>query len=119
MSSVLFAVGFGALTWAFCGSLIGIGRKFMSMDNTLIFHAIGAPFGAAFFAWLYFTWFGDFSAIQTALIFVGTSLALDVFVVALLIEKSFEMFRSALGVWIPQASIFITTYLVGLLTASG
>ena len=118
MYSVLTAVAFGVATWAFCGSLIAIGRKFMSMENTLVFHAVGAPIGAAFFAWLYFSWVGDFSPLQAALIFVGTSLTLDVFVVAMLIEKSFEMFRSALGVWIPQASIFAATYLTGSILVS-
>lgn len=118
VAALFIAIAFGVAVWGFCGSLIAIGRKFMTMDNTLIFHAIGAPIGAAFFSWLYFSWFGDFSALQTALIFVATSLSLDVFVVALLIEKSFEMFRSALGVWIPQASIFAATYLMGLFAGS-
>lgn len=118
MAASLIAILFGAATWAYCGSLVGIGRQFMSLERTLVVHAIGAPIGAAVFAWLYFTWFGDFSPLQTALIFVATSLALDVFVVAMLIEKSFEMFRSAIGVWIPQALIFAATYLTGIALAA-
>lgn len=113
MATILIAVAFGAVTWAFCGSLVGVGRRFMSMDMTLIVHAVGAPIGAAVFAWLYFKWFGDLSPVQTAAVFVVTSLALDVFVVAMLIEKSFEMFKSVLGVWIPQALIFTAAFLTG------
>ena len=40
------------------------------------------------------------------------------FVVALLINRSFEMFASLLGTWIPFALIFLSTYLTGLLTTN-
>jgi len=40
---------------------------------------------------------------------------MDVFLVALLIERSFEMFTSLLGTWIPWALIFTSTYLTGWL----
>lgn len=109
------AVGFGGLVWAFCGALVGIGRQFMSMDATLIVHAAGAPIGAAVLAWIYFRSFACTSPIVTAVIFVGTALILDVLVVAMLIEKSFEMFTSVIGVWVPQALIFAATYLTGRL----
>ena len=110
---------FAFAVWAFCGALVGVGRQFLSMDATLIVHAIGAPVGAAFFSWTYFRNFGFTNPLETAAIFVAASLALDFFVVALLIEKSFDMFRSVLGVWIPQALIFTATYLTGLLKGSG
>lgn len=99
--------------WAFCGALIGIGRQFMDMDTTLVVHAIGAPVGAAFFSWFYFYRYGFTTPLVTAILFVATSLALDYFVVALLIEKSFEMFGSVLGVWIPQLLIFAATFCTG------
>jgi hypothetical protein len=38
---------------------------------------------------------------------------MDFFIVAMLINKSFEMFTSLLGTWIPFALIFISTYLTG------
>jgi hypothetical protein len=110
-------LAFGIAIWAFCGALVGIGRQFMSMDATLIVHAIGAPVGAAILSWLYFRNFGYTSPLVTATIFVAMALALDIFVVALLIEKSFEMFRSAIGVWLPQALIFAATYFVGTLVS--
>ncbi len=108
-------VAFAIAVWAFCGSLVAVGRQFMSMDTTLIVHAIGAPIGAAIFAWLYFRSFGFASPLVTAAIFVAVALALDFFVVALLIENSFDMFGSILGVWIPQVLIFSATYLTGRL----
>ena len=112
---ILVVLAFGFVVWAFCGALVGVGRQFMSMDATLIVHAIGAPIGAAAASWLYFRWFGYTSPLMTAVIFVTTSLTLDVFVVALLIEKSFDMFTSVIGVWIPQILIFAATYLTGAL----
>ena len=113
----LIAIGFGIAVWAFCAALIGIGRQFMNMDAALIVHAVGAPFGAAVVSWAYFRNFAYTTPLVTVAIFVGTALTLDVFVVALLIEKSFDMFRSLIGVWIPQALIFAATYLTGALAA--
>jgi hypothetical protein len=40
-------------------------------------------------------------------------IAMDFFVVAMLINRSFEMFASLLGTWIPFALIFASTYLTG------
>ncbi len=39
---------------------------------------------------------------------------MDFFVVALLINRSLEMFASPLGTWIPFALIFVSTWLTGL-----
>ena len=105
-------LGFGVAVWAFCGALVGVGRQFMSMDMTLIVHAVGAPVGAIA-SWFYFRNFYFTRPLATAAIFVGLSLVLDVLIVALLIEKSFDMFSSFLGVWLPQALIFAATYSTG------
>ena len=63
--------------------------------------------------WLYFRFFGYTSALQTALIFTGLAIFLDATVIALLVEKSYAMFGSILGTWIPFGLIFLATYLVG------
>jgi len=106
---------FALAVWAFCGALIGVGRQFMSLEATLILHAVGAPVGAAAVAWLYFRRGAVTGPLATAAIFVATALALDLVVVALLIERSFAMFASLLGLWIPQALIFAATYVTGRL----
>jgi hypothetical protein len=113
MRKGIIVIGFACAVWAFCGAVVGLGRQFMSMDATLIVHAIGAPVGAAILAWVYFRNFAYTSPLATAAIFVGTALMLDVFVVALLIEKSFDMFQSLLGVWLPQVLIFSASWIVG------
>jgi hypothetical protein len=43
---------------------------------------------------------------------------MDVFVVALLIQRKFTMFRSVLGTWLPFALIFASTYIVGRLSGA-
>ncbi len=100
--------------WALCGSIIGIGRSITSMENTLIAHAIGGPIIFAVISLIYFKRFDYTTPIQTATIFVLFIVFMDVFVVALLVEKSFEMFTSIIGTWIPWALIFASTYLTGV-----
>lgn len=114
-TKVLVLGGISILLWAYCGGLIAVGQLVMSMDATLVFHAIGAPIGAAVAAWAYHRFFGHFSPFATALAFLGTAVFLDVFVVAMLVEKSFEMFASLIGTWIPLTLIFLFAFAVGRL----
>ncbi len=100
--------------WALCAATMGIGMATMTMESTLIVHAIGAPIFFAIVSLIYFRKFNYTTPLQTAMIFVGFVIAVDFFVVALLINKSLEMFASLLGTWIPFALIFTSTYLTGL-----
>lgn len=100
--------------WALCGAIIGIGFGVTSVENTLIIHAIGVPIIFAAISWVYFKWFHYTTPWQTALIFLGFAFLMDFFVVAMLVQKSFEMFTSILGTWIPFALIFSSTYVVGV-----
>jgi hypothetical protein len=109
----LVLLAFGLLGWGICGAIIGIGRSVTSMQNTLIFHAVAVPIVFGGLAWLYFRFFGYTSALQTALVFTGLAILLDASVIAGLVEKSYAMFGSILGTWIPFGLIFLATYLVG------
>lgn len=100
--------------WALCGAIMWIGMAITSIENTLIIHAIGAPIIFAIISLIYFKKFNYTTPPQTAITFVSFVIFMDFFVVALLIEKSFEMFTNILGTWIPFALIFISTYLTGL-----
>ena len=84
------------------------------MQNTLIIHAIGVPIIFAVITWIYFGRFGYTAPLHTAIFFLCFAILMDFFVIALLVEKSFEMFASVLGTWIPFGLIFLSTYLVGL-----
>jgi hypothetical protein len=101
--------------WALCGATMGIGMATMTLENALIVHAIGAPIFFTIISLIYFQKFNYTTALQTAMIFVGFVIAVDFFVVALLINRSLEMFANLLGTWIPFALIFASTYLTGLI----
>ena len=101
--------------WALCAATMGIGMAVTSLGNTLIAHAIGAPIFFAIVSLVYFNKFNFTTPLQTATIFIAFVIAMDVFLVAMLINRSFEMFTSLLGTWIPFALIFTSTYLTGLL----
>jgi hypothetical protein len=103
--------------WALCTATMVIGMATMSIENALIAHAIGAPIFFAAVSLIYFRRFNYTTPLQTALIFVGFVIVVDFFLVALVINRSMEMFASLLGTWIPFALIFTSTYLTGLVTA--
>jgi hypothetical protein len=106
---------FALIGWGLCGAIISIGRSVTTMEITLIVHAIGVPviFGAL--SLVYFRFFHYTSPLQTAAIFVSIAVLMDFFVVATFIEKSYAMFASILGTWIPFGLIFASTYLAGRL----
>jgi hypothetical protein len=104
----------GAVGWALCGAIVFIGRSLTDMQTTLIVHAIGAPIIFMLLSMLYFSKFKYTSPLQTAVAFLAIVILLDFFIVALIIERSMDMFLSLLGTWIPWALIFLSTYLTGL-----
>ncbi len=97
----------------YAGLRWGIGMGITSTANALIIHAVMAPIIAAIISLIYFKKFNYTKPIQTAVIFVSFVILVDFFVVALLINKSLEMFESILGTWIPFVLIFVSTYLTG------
>jgi hypothetical protein len=99
--------------WALCGAIIAVGRSITSMENTLIIHAIGVPIIFFAVSYTYFKKFYYTGPFWTALSFLLFAVIMDFFVVSLLIEKSFAMFQSKLGTWIPFILIFTVTYLTG------
>lgn len=100
--------------WALCGATMEIGMAVTSVKNAITIHVIAAPIIFLIISLIYFKKFNYTAPLQTAIAFVGFVIFMDFFVVALLIEKSFEMFASLLGTWIPFALMFISTYLTGL-----
>jgi len=102
------------IVWALCGATIGIGRSVTSMELTLIIHAIGAPVFAALVSLVYYKKFNYTTPLQTAFIFLIFVIAMDAGLVAPVFEKSYDMFKSILGTWIPFALIFISTFNIGL-----
>jgi hypothetical protein len=95
------------------GSTIAVGRQLLSLQNTLIVHAIVAPVVFALLARHFFHRFPDASPFRTSLGLVGTVVGLDALIVAPLLEHSYAMFTSPLGTWIPFASMWLASFFVG------
>ncbi len=110
---ILFAHGF--VLWMLCGALMYLGRAVTTVDATLAIHLVAAPVFAASLTWLYFTRFNQSitTPLQTALAITGFVFFGDLLIVAPFFEKSFVMFESAIGTWIPFLLIFTAIYLTG------
>ena len=99
---------------AMCWATMIIGPAVTTMENALIIHLIGAPIFAFIVSFVYFKKFNYTTPLQTATVFISVIILLDFFVVALLIEKSLEMFASPIGTWIPFSLIFLSTLFTGI-----
>ncbi len=107
-------VAFAIVGWLVCAGAIGIGFSVMAERGALILHAVVAPIAFAGLSWLYFARFAYTRPLTTALLFLAVVVALDVFVVALLIEESFSTFASALGTRTPLLFMFASTWATGV-----
>lgn len=103
--------------WVLCAATMGIGMNTISMDSTLIIHAIGAPIFFAIVSLIYFSKFNYTTPLLTAVYFISFVVLVDVFVVALMINQSLEMFTSLIGTWIPFSLIFISTFFTGIIVS--
>jgi len=64
-------------------------------------------------ALVYFRRFAFTTPLQTAAIFLAVVAGLDLFLVAPFFERSYVMFASFLGTWLPFALIFAAVYVTG------
>ncbi len=103
--------------WALCTATMVAGMAVLPLQSALVAHAVAAPVIFAALSLVYFTKFASTTPIQTAVTFVSFVVLMDFFVVALLVQRSLEMFASPLGTWIPFGLIFASTYLTGLAIA--
>lgn len=117
MTKAIVLVAHALLGWAACGATIALGRQAFEMRTTLVIHAVVAPAVFGLLSWRYFRRHPGSSPLGTAIAMLGVVVGLDAFLVAPLFERSYAMFSSVLGTWIPFASIATTTYLVGRATS--
>jgi hypothetical protein len=112
-TQIIIILVFAVMGWGACGATMGIGMALTTLKTTLIIHAISAPLYFGLFSLIYFRRFGYTTPLDTAAIFVGFVIAVDFFLVALVINKSLDMFRSFLGTWLPFLLIFAATWVTG------
>ena len=103
-----------ALTgWALCGAVMGIGMKMLSLQNALLLHLFAAPLIFALVSLSYHRKAPSSRPVLVAAGFTAVVMAMDFFLVAWIIQKSFAMFGSFMGTWMPFAMIFISTWTTG------
>jgi len=114
---IIIILIFALIGWAACGATMGIGMAVTTIDTTLIIHAVGAPVYFIILSLIYFRRFHFTRPLHTAVIFLAFVIVVDFFLVALVINKSLDMFRSFLGTWLPFILIFSATWLTGKVAA--
>jgi hypothetical protein len=80
-------------------------------------HAVAAPLIFVAVSIRYFAARGARQPLQTAFAFAAIVLMLDAGVVAAAVLRSFAMFESVAGTWLPLILIFVTTWAVGEIMA--
>lgn len=105
---------FGVIGWAACGMVFYVSEMMFKTYLAILIHFILAPAIFALLSYLYFKYFNLTNPLKTAVIVTSIVIGLDFFIVALLIEKNFQMFTSVMGTWMPFIFIFITIFTTGL-----
>ena len=100
--------------WLACGLTIAFGRPAFGTETALQIHAVATPVYAALVSFVYFRYFHLTTPLSTAAFFILFIGLMDALIVAPIFEKSYAMFSSPLGMWLPVASIFAATYLTGV-----
>lgn len=99
--------------WVLCGAVMYAALAVTTPPRAVVIHALAVPLIFAAIALFYFRRPDAWSPAAAAAAFLAIVVAMDVFVVALLIQKSFEMFQSVRGSWLPFTLIFASTWWTG------
>jgi hypothetical protein len=100
--------------WILCAATMSIGMKYLLIANALVIHAIAAPIIFLFISLNYYRRFNYTSPLITSVIFTIFVILIDFFIVAILITKSMDMFKSFIGTWLPFILIFSSTLITGI-----
>jgi hypothetical protein len=85
----------------------------MTLTAALVIHAVAAPMIFGLLAIQYYRKTRVLTPVSTATLFLGVVEGLDCFLVAMVILKSFDMFKSFTGTWLPLMLIFLSSYILG------
>ncbi len=111
----IYLIGLALVPWVACGGIIAIGRRLWSIDTTLRMHLIAAPIIASLVAAAHRALAPEFDPLLRAAAITVIVVLLDALVVAPLFERSYAMFRSVIGTWLPFAAIFAAAWAAGAL----
>jgi len=99
------ALGWAAAGWAACGITFAIGRAAFGVPAAIAIHLVAAPFIGAAATRLLWRQACPPGVAATAVTMAGTAALLDAVLVAPFLERSYAMFASPAGTWIPLALI--------------
>jgi hypothetical protein len=108
-------VAAGLVVWALCGAVMALGPRFWSMEATLRIHLAAAPLFSFALSIFHAGISPGFPALLRALVMTAMIIVLDAVVVAPLFERSFAMFRSIIGTWLPFLLMFLASWFSGTL----
>ncbi len=106
----VYLVVLALVLWGACGGVIAIGRRLWSLDTTLRVHLVAAPVIAFVVSAVHTLLAPDFDPVLRAVAITGLVVLLDAVVVAPLFERSYAMFRSFIGTWLPFVAIFLASW---------
>ena len=110
MGRLLVPLAFALAAWGLCGATIGVARGLVPMETALIVHAVAAPIIAGTLAYVYARCCAVTTPLTTGLAFVGVVIVLDAGLIAPFVERSWDMFRSPIGTWIPFVLMFLAAW---------
>ncbi len=114
----VYLLGLALILWGVCGATMAVGRRVWSLDATLRVHLAVAPIAAFLVSTVHKLLAPEFDPMLRAAVMTGVVVILDACVVAPLFERSYEMFRSLIGTWVPFATIFLASWAAGLLAST-
>jgi hypothetical protein len=99
--------------WALCGAVMGIGMRLLPLQDALLLHLFAAPLIFALISLSYHKRARSAHPLLVAAGFTLFVMGMDFFLVAMVIQKSYAMFGSLMGTWMPFAMIFISSWMTG------
>ncbi len=104
--AVWATIGWGIAGWMACGAIFIGARAAFGVSAAVVIHLAAAPIIGAAATLLLWKHPRHPGVVGTAATLAGTPALLDAIVVAPFLERSFAMFESLAGTWIPLALIF-------------
>ena len=92
---------------------MAVGRRLWTLDTTLRVHLVADPVLAFLLSALHEWLAPEFSSLLRATLMTGFVVILDALVVAPVFERSYAMFRSVIGTWLPLVAIFVASFCGG------
>jgi hypothetical protein len=111
------ALRWAVVGWVACGLVFALGRAAFGVDAAVAIHLLAAPVIGAAVTLCLWNHPRHPGVAGTAATLAGSAALLDAIVVAPFLERSFAMFASPAGTWIPLALIFAASAATAALLA--